>query len=106
VAVVDRLPAGFEPVLTRFKTSYGGDDGRARGGFWWWRDETAWQNLELRDDRALLFADLLVAGESRQEYLARATTVGAFTAPPSTAEAMYQPEIAGRSAAGKVVVVR
>jgi uncharacterized protein YfaS (alpha-2-macroglobulin family) len=104
VAVVDRLPAGFEPVLTRFKASYAGEDARPAWGFWWWREQTAWQNLELRDDRAQLFADVLVSGQSQQEYLVRATTIGAFAAPPVTAEAMYEPSVAGRSAAGKVVV--
>jgi alpha-2-macroglobulin len=106
VAVVDRLPAGFEPIITRFRTSYTGGEASERGTFWWWREQTAWQNLELRDDRAQLFADLLVAGESRHEYLVRATTVGAFAAPPSTVEAMYEPRVAGRSTAGKVVVIR
>ena len=104
VAVVDRLPAGFEPVLTRFRASYAGDESRGWAGFWWWRAETAWQNLELRDDRAELFADVLVSGQSQREYLVRATTVGAFVAPPVTAEAMYEPAIGGRSAARKIVV--
>jgi len=111
VAVVDRLPAGFEPVLTRFQRSYGGgDEGDERPAwmrrFWWSRGETEWQNLELRDDRAQLFADVLASGASSHEYLVRATSVGAFAAPPVTAEAMYRPEIAGRSATGAVVVAR
>jgi len=111
VAVVDRLPAGFEPVLTRFQRSYGGgaggddDEQGSMRRFWWSRSETEWQNLELRDDRAQLFADMLAPGESSHEYLARATSVGTFAAPPVTAEAMYQPQIAGRSATGIVVVV-
>jgi hypothetical protein len=110
VAVVDRLPAGFEPVLTRFQRSYGGGEEGEESAwmrrFWWSRAETEWQNMELRDDRAQLFADVLAAGESSHEYLARATSVGSFAAPPVTAEAMYRPEIAGRSATGSVVVVR
>jgi hypothetical protein len=106
VAVVDRLPAGFEPVLTRFRASYAGDEAPSWRGFWWWCHETAWQNLELHDDRAVLFADVLMSGRSHEEYLVRATTVGAFAAPPVTAEAMYEPAVAGRSVAGKVVVER
>jgi uncharacterized protein YfaS (alpha-2-macroglobulin family) len=106
VAVVDHLPAGLEPVLTRFSPSFEGDGRRARRAFWWNRVETAWQSQELRDDRAQMFADVLAAGASSEEYLARATSVGTFVAPPATAEAMYQPEIAGHSAAGKLVVVR
>jgi uncharacterized protein YfaS (alpha-2-macroglobulin family) len=106
VAVVDRLPAGFEPVITRFRPSYAGDEWHGGRGLWWWIEQTVWQNLELRDDRAQLFADVLVSGTSQQEYLVRATTVGSFTAPPVTAEAMYEPAVAGRSAADKVVVER
>jgi alpha-2-macroglobulin len=106
VAIVDRLPAGFEPVLTRFRSSYAGDDNRRQLSFWWWRHETAWQNLELRDDGAQLFADVLDAGDSHQDYLVRATTAGSFSAPPVTAEAMYQPQRSGRSAASHVAVAR
>jgi uncharacterized protein YfaS (alpha-2-macroglobulin family) len=105
VAVTDRLPAGFEPVLTRFSRSYQAENERGRS-FWWNVQETAWQNVELRDDRTNVFADLLAAGESHHEYLARATTVGTFAAPPTTAEAMYQPERAGQGTAAQVVIVR
>jgi uncharacterized protein YfaS (alpha-2-macroglobulin family) len=37
-------------------------------------------------------------------YLARATTVGAFVAPPARAEQMYAPETFGRSGSDRVVV--
>jgi uncharacterized protein YfaS (alpha-2-macroglobulin family) len=105
VAIVDRLPAGFEPVLTRFRRSYAGDEGGQPQSFWWSQSQTAWQNVELRDDRVHLFADLLAAGASPYEYLVRATSAGAFQAPPVTAEAMYQPAVGGRSAAAMVTVV-
>jgi uncharacterized protein YfaS (alpha-2-macroglobulin family) len=102
VALVDRLPAGFEPILTRFTPSaLGGDDDRP---VWWRSFETDWQHQELRDDRMLVFADTLAAGPSQREYLVRATAVGSFAAPPTTAEAMYAPAINGRAAAAKVVV--
>jgi uncharacterized protein YfaS (alpha-2-macroglobulin family) len=106
VVLVDRLPAAFEPVLTRFRSSYAGDEARPWSSFWWWQEQTAWQNLEQRDDRVQLFADVLVSGQSQQEYLVRATAVGSFAAPPITAEAMYEPTVTGRSVAGKVVVQR
>jgi hypothetical protein len=38
------------------------------------------------------------------EYLARATTVGTFVVPGTSAEEMYQPEIAARTAPGTFVV--
>jgi uncharacterized protein YfaS (alpha-2-macroglobulin family) len=96
VAVVDRLPGGFEPVLTRFRRSYTQESPTP---VWWGGWRTIWQNQELRDDRAQVFADLLGTGDSQHEYLVRATSVGRFTAPPATVEAMYQPTINGHSAA-------
>jgi uncharacterized protein YfaS (alpha-2-macroglobulin family) len=106
VAVVDRLPAGFEPVLIRFRRSYTGDEEGPRRSFWWSTRVTAWQNEELRDEGARVFADLLAPGESRHEYLVRATTAGTFAAPPASVEAMYEPQVAGRTAAATIVVTR
>jgi uncharacterized protein YfaS (alpha-2-macroglobulin family) len=104
VAVVDRLPAGLEPVLTRFHPSFtDGEEGRS---FWWERWETAWQQQELKDDRARMFADVLAAGESEQAYLVRAVAVGTFAAPSTTVEAMYRPDIKARGQAATLVVER
>jgi uncharacterized protein YfaS (alpha-2-macroglobulin family) len=54
----------------------------------------------------MVFADVLAAGESRHEYLARATTAGRFVMPPATGEAMYRPELHGRTTAGTLVIER
>jgi uncharacterized protein YfaS (alpha-2-macroglobulin family) len=102
VAVVDHLPAGLEPVLTRFTRSAAAE--RETQGLWWRATATAWENQELRDDGARVFADVLQPGTSTHEYLARATTVGAFAAPPVLAEAMYTPAVNGRSAGSTLVV--
>jgi alpha-2-macroglobulin len=40
----------------------------------------------------------------RYRYLARATTIGSFVVPPAKAEAMYAPEVFGRTAATRVDV--
>jgi uncharacterized protein YfaS (alpha-2-macroglobulin family) len=72
---------------------------------WWQPSETAWQREELRDDRAELFADVLVPGDSRREYLVRAVAAGTFSAPPATAEAMYRPQVRGRTDAATLVVL-
>jgi uncharacterized protein YfaS (alpha-2-macroglobulin family) len=106
--VADRLPAGFEPVITRFAPTALGrsvDEDEPRA-LWWRSSQTAWEHRELHDDRALVFADVLASGESQHEYLVRATSVGTFAAPPATAEAMYKPAINGRSAASTVIVER
>jgi uncharacterized protein YfaS (alpha-2-macroglobulin family) len=102
VAVVDHLPAGLEPVLDRFDRKAADDEDRVP----WWRGyaETQWVHRQLHDDRVELFTDLLASGDSHVEYLARATTVGRFTAPAVSGEAMYRPAIAGRSAAGHLEV--
>lgn len=54
---------------------------------------------EIRDDRVLYFVDHMPAGVARFRYLARATSAGRFIVPPTRAEAMYEPEIFGRTAA-------
>jgi hypothetical protein len=102
--VVDRLPAGFEPVLTRFGNADNWSQPQVHRGSW--RDwGTYWQNQELRDDRMRIFADTLKSGGSRHEYLVRAATAGKFVVPPTTVEAMYEPAIHGRSAGSSLEIV-
>ena len=50
------------------------------------------------------FATRLAAGRHELTYLARATTAGTFNAAGTWGEAMYAPEIHGRSAAAVVQV--
>ncbi|HEY3355314.1 MAG TPA: MG2 domain-containing protein [Polyangia bacterium] len=101
VAVVDHLPAGLEPVLDRARRA------AELAQPWWLRDRaTVWEHRQLRDDRVEIFTEVLVAGASSVEYLARATSAGVFVAPPATAEAMYRPAIAGRSGAESLTVTR
>lgn len=106
VAVVDPLPAGFEPVLTKFERTYKGEEETSRRSTWWSGASTSWQNQELRDDRALVFADVLAPQASSHEYFVRATTAGTFLTPGAQVEAMYKPAVRGRSAVRHVVVTR
>ena len=106
VAVVDRLPAGLEPLLTRFKAKNEEEGDEETVHWWWMASETRWQDQQLHDDRVELFADVLVAGETTHEYLARAMSAGNFTVPGTLAEMMYKPTVNGRSAGGKFQVVR
>jgi uncharacterized protein YfaS (alpha-2-macroglobulin family) len=104
IAVVDRLPAGFEPVLKRFSN---GDEARPRSMHpWTARWNTLWQNEELRDDRMQIFADTLGKGTSTHDYLVRAASTGTFVAPPASAEAMYDPAVQGRAPARTVEIVK
>jgi uncharacterized protein YfaS (alpha-2-macroglobulin family) len=104
IAVVDRLPAGFEPVLRRFANADGWQNRPARPR-WWYERGTSWQNEELRDDRMQIFADTLARGGSEHEYLVRAGSTGTFVAPPASADAMYDPAVQGRSAGGSLEIV-
>jgi len=102
VAVVDPLPAGLEPVNERFATSsQAATGGKSRHRWWWW---SPWEHEEKRDDRIQLFRDRLYGGVYEYTYVARATTIGAFVAPPARAEEMYNPETFGRSGTDRFTI--
>ena len=109
LAFTDPLPAGFEAVDGTLKvtasdlaaastTQSSGADGWA-----WWR-RGGFEHVEKHDDRVMAFATRLSAGRHELTYLARATTTGTFTAPGASGEAMYAPEIVGRSATATIVI--
>jgi hypothetical protein len=87
LAVVDRLPAGFEIENPRL----GRQGSEQSGGRPW-----AVDSMNLRDDRVELFGTL-PAGEVRTfTYAVRAVTAGEFAVPPIEAEAMYDPTVRSR----------
>ena len=112
VALEIPLPAGLEAVDTSLSTTArlpAGDEGadvdteetegaRQAGvppwvyGFW-----NPFNHTELRDDRVLFFSNELPPGVHTVSVVARATTPGEFLLVPARAEAMYQPEVFGRS---------
>ena len=104
VALVDPLPAGFEPVNTALAGSplAPAPDSvpipRWQGTYHWYEHDN------LRDERAEAFASLLPGGVYEYVYFARATTPGTFVVPPAKAEEMYASETFGRSAGDRVVV--
>lgn len=107
VALVDRLPAGLEALNPELAGT--GDlpvdrrDGRRPSADrCWWRYWFEHQNL--RDDRAEVFRSMVWPGSYGYSYFARATTPGTFSAPPPTAEEMYQPETYGRGEGATVIV--
>lgn len=108
VALVDPLPAGFEPVNPELQGSQATPPAQGGGARpvdygWWWR--MYWyEHQNLRDDRAEAFTSLLPAGTYTWSYVARATTPGTFVVPPPHAEEMYSPETFGRGATERVVV--
>jgi hypothetical protein len=95
VMIEDPLPGGLEAVRFDLRT---GDASMTR------LEEGQAERREMRDDRVVYFVDSLPAGVTRYRYLARATHIGTFIAPPTRVEEMYAPEIHGRTAGGRVKV--
>lgn len=109
VALMDPMPAGLEAVNPDLATTEKlpgdqspSDDNLATGYWWWWRPWYEHENM--RDERVEAFTSLLWDGVHNYSYVARATTPGAFIAPPTRAEEMYSPETFGRGATDKVII--
>ena len=97
IALVDRLPAGWEIENARL--------GRG-GGVEWAKADEQWKAdyLNLRDDRVEVFGALEARETKKVVYAVRAVTAGRFTLPPVEAEAMYEPRIWARERGGEVEV--
>jgi uncharacterized protein YfaS (alpha-2-macroglobulin family) len=94
--LVDLLPGGFEVDNPRLQSQ----------GHLGFTPETSMElkNMDFRDDRVLLFPGDL-DGEQTFSYSVRAVTPGDYNVPPAFAEAMYDPQVRGRSKpAGHLVV--
>jgi uncharacterized protein YfaS (alpha-2-macroglobulin family) len=112
VVVEDPFPAGCEAVDTSLATSSltDLDPGLYResssGGWpwfywWWWR---WYSRSELRDEKAVLFADYLPAGTYTYQYTLRASVPGEFHVLPASGHEFYFPEVFGRSD-GRILTV-
>lgn len=106
VALVDRLPAGLEPINPALavaeRVPFDPNSGLPSRFYWWWGRWYEHQNL--RDVGAEAFTSILWDGVYEYSYVARATTPGEFVVPPAKAEEMYSPEVFGRSASDRVIV--
>ena len=60
---------------------------------------------ELREDRALFFADQLNPGRYTLRYLARVISAGSATAPAAKIEEMYHPDRFGTTGTMKVTAL-
>ncbi|MBS2037211.1 hypothetical protein JST97_19645 [bacterium] len=102
VALVDPLPAGLEALNPELLGSQTEPAPANRLDGWW---SSYWfEHQNLRDQRVEAFTSLLQEGVYHYSYLARATTLGEFMAPPVHAEEMYHPETFGRGPSEKVVI--
>jgi hypothetical protein len=97
IALVDRLPAGFEIENARLGRGLKVD---------WVKDDELWQVdfQNMRDDRVEAFGHLPATTTKKIVYTVRAVTSGKFTIPPVEAEAMYDPTLWARAAGGTAVV--
>lgn len=97
IALVDRLPAGWEIENARL--------GRG-GGASWVEADALWaaDYVNIRDDRMEVFGSLNARESKKVVYAVRAVTAGAFTLPTAEAEAMYDPRLWAREGSGTVQV--
>lgn len=106
VVLLDRVPAGLEPVnfqlgdadLTLQDLAASDDEDQNKWGHWY-------DHQEIWPDRVAVYADRLSAGVYTFTYLARAVTVGEYLTPGPRAEEMYAPETFGRGEGQKLFVV-
>jgi alpha-2-macroglobulin len=97
IALVDRLPAGFEVENPRLGRSTKAE---------WMKEDELWTTdfMNLRDDRLEAFGALPARTTRRVLYTVRVVTSGKFTIPPVEAEAMYDPTLWARAKGGTAVV--
>jgi alpha-2-macroglobulin len=93
VMVSDPLPAGLRPLDERTLAITGLDFNEEYDSWNYW-----YSGREFRDERVDLYADYL-NGSQVLRYVLRATTPGQFTALPSQAFMMYDPDIKGQEKA-------
>ena len=89
IAVDDPLPSILEAVNPAFKSQEMAGERLTRD---WLSDYH-----ELREDRALFFANHIQPGRYTIRYLARVCAAGTATAPAAKIEEMYHPERCGLS---------
>jgi hypothetical protein len=97
VALVDPIPAGFEIVNPKLAAGGQPATPTAQPDARRWWNVVTFAHQDMRDDRVQWFADTMQAGRYELSYQARATIVGTFSAMPATIEAMYAPDVRGRT---------
>jgi hypothetical protein len=110
VVVNDPIPGGLEPVNRDLATTSQldadkADQQYATGSFWFrhqrWSEyaDAFWSfyHKELRHHAAIFYSEYLSQGNYHLSYVAQAIASGEFTAMPTVAEEMYEPEVFGKS---------
>lgn len=110
VVVDDPVPGGLEPVNRDLATSSEVDarkgDFKAAGGSFWfkfsdWIDfglsRWSFYHQEVRHESVRFYSDYLPAGNYHLSYAAQAIATGTFSALPTMAEEMYDPDMYGKT---------
>ncbi|RMH72010.1 MAG: hypothetical protein D6675_05360 [Gemmatimonadetes bacterium] len=99
VAVVDLLPAGFQIENPRLQS---------RQNIPWIDSKTQFEtaHLDIRDDRMIIFGNLIRRQPKTFYYGLRGINPGTFTLPPITAEAMYNPATRSVASSGQITIRR
>jgi uncharacterized protein YfaS (alpha-2-macroglobulin family) len=117
IVIDDPLPSGVEPIDVNLET-VAASQAIVDGPFRRYGEKpsasalsarafgTATVHREHHDDRVLTFLGHVEPGIYHFRYLGRATAAGTYVLPPARAEAMYAPEIQGRTAATTLAVTR
>lgn len=110
VVVDDAVPGGLEPVNRDLATTSEVDakkaDFQASGGSFWfkysdWIDfavsRWSFYHQEIRHDSVRFYSDYLDAGNYHLSYAAQAIATGTFSALPTMAAEMYDPDVYGKT---------
>ena len=97
LALVDRLPAGFEIENPRLGRTTKPD---------WVKDDELWASdfMNMRDDRIEVFGRLEPRATKKIVYTVRVVTSGKFAIPPIELEAMYDATLWAREKGGTAVI--
>jgi uncharacterized protein YfaS (alpha-2-macroglobulin family) len=87
MALEDPLPAGCEIL----------EDQPTNWSYWW-------DHQEYRDDKAVFFFRAFDKGSRSMYYVMRPTTQGRYRILPTTAWAMYAPDVRARGAGGQLAI--
>lgn len=101
VVLQDYLPAGFEVVdesLAVEGVDVAAAEDDAENGY------NPFHRREIYDDSIAAFADYMPKGVYKYKYTVAASTSGYFKVPPAWVNAMYAPEVYGRTASGEYTI--
>ncbi len=106
VALVDLLPGGFDLVVPPQDSNV---EGRSRLGGWscqfcFGAAAASLTFADPREDRVVFYGSVN-SDVQEVQYRIKATNIGSYAVPPAYGEAMYDRDVAARSAAGHVEVV-